>query len=538
MTTSTAGRPAPRRTGRAGRVVAAQAAVALPVAAAPYGPGAVAAAGIAAVAVCALAWLRVRQRWVSEWAAVGLAYLTRRRTLRCAPDGLCACAAPGSRLLPAELAGDDAAVLADGYGLTAVVEVGDPTGILVAGDQPLPGPAELAALAGADGPPLRGQVVLSSRPAPAARLGQAPAAASYRQLTDGQVAADARTLLTLCAPAGGWSAEELRRALSSAVRKLRQRYPALAARPLGAEALRRTLHDLAHHEPRRTGAESWAAVRSGALLQAGYLLDLPPDAASTGRLLARLRALPAVATTVALTQAPTATVRLAAPDGEALAGCARRLQEAAAAHRVRVVALDGRHRRALAATLPLGATAPAPVAAASAPAHPGPAGAALRTPRAGLMVGVNRDGVPVLVRLFRPEPTRALLVGGVAAAQLLAVRALAAGARVVVRTTRPGAWEPFARAAGAPGAEVAVTLPATPEPGGDDPLHPLLSVLDAGPVPYDLPADAAWRTQLVVRDELVAVDSATLALSDLVVLQPLRAAEADLVGAVLGLGAA
>ncbi|GHJ57103.1 hypothetical protein Nm8I071_64100 [Nonomuraea sp. TT08I-71] len=58
------------------------------------------------------------------------------------------------------------------------------------------------------------------------------------------------------------------------------------------------------------------------------------------------------------------------------------------------------------------------------------------------------------VRLFRPTTTRLLLVGGVRAAQLLALRALALGARVAVQTTRPRVWEPFVRGVGAPGGAV------------------------------------------------------------------------------------
>ncbi len=49
--------------------------------------------------------------------------------------------------------------------------------------------------------------------------------------------------------------------------------------------------------------------------------------------------------------------------------------------------------------------------------------------RRGLVLGLNRDGDPVVVRLFRPEPTRAALIGGLPCAETLVLRALAIGRR-------------------------------------------------------------------------------------------------------------
>ncbi|GGJ95636.1 hypothetical protein GCM10010123_26850 [Pilimelia anulata] len=528
MSTPTAVRPAPgRRRGiRVGQVVAAQAAVVLPIALAPYGIGAIGAGTAAAAVVIGLAWLRLRHRWLYEWLAVWAEYAGRRRTVPPGPDVPLALAAPGSRVLPAELDGETAAVLADGYGLTAVLAVGDPGRVLGATALRLPAPAELAALGGPDGPALRGQVVLGCVPA----AGGGPGAAAYRELTGGRLPAAARALVALRAPAGGWSDGELRRALSSAVRKLRRRHPELAARPLGPEALRQALAELAGHDPHRPGREGWRELRLGGLVQAGYRLRVPADPALAARLLDRLPALPAAAVTVAVSDGAHLAVRLAAADRTGLAAAGRALAALATAHRTYAVRRDGRQRAALAATLPLGG-ARLPGAA------PAPAALAPAVPAAGLLLGADRAGAPVPVRLFRPEPTRLLLVGGVGAARLLALRALAVGARVVVRTTRAAAWAPLAGAAGS--AAVTVALPGAPLPAlPPDPLHPLLTVIDAGPAAHDLPADAAWHAQAIVRDEVAAVDSATLALADLVVLQPLPPAAAALVGGVLGLGTA
>ena len=61
------------------------------------------------------------------------------------------------------------------------------------------------------------------------------------------------------------------------------------------------------------------------------------------------------------------------------------------------------------------------------------------------MLGVNRHGTPVVIRPFRAEPTRAVLIGGLRCAEMLTLRALALGAHVTVQSTRPDAWSPFLR---------------------------------------------------------------------------------------------
>jgi hypothetical protein len=168
------------------------------------------------------------------------------------------------------------------------------------------------------------------------------------------------------------------------------------------------------------------------------------------------------------------------------------------------------------------------------PADPG-----LELPSAGLMIGRNRHGQPVTVRLLRPEPTRAMLVGSVRAAQLLALRALALGGPVVIHSARPYAWESFLRAVGLPDDAIRLSPPGRPvalPPAGA--LAPQLIVVDVGALAGDLPtADGAWRTTLVLREELATADVDELARADLVILQPLPAEQAALAGTGLGLGA-
>ncbi|SDZ35925.1 type VII secretion protein EccE [Micromonospora pattaloongensis] len=548
----------PRRFGvRAGQVVATQAAVALIVAALGHGPLAVTGAALAAALLGVAAWGRLRQRWLFEWLAVAVRYVGRRHALAptTAPAALLELVAPHAQLHPADLGGDAAAVISDGDGLTALLELGDPATLLADTGETLPSAAALLPAAGGDLPPVRIQLVLSGTPAPAPRAGGGTPATSYRQLTDGRLLAQARAVLAVrVLRAEGWTEEELRRALSSVVRKVRRRLGATPARPLGEGAALRVLGELAHHDGAQPARESWPTVQLGGLLQATFRLRRWPDLRSeTGRrLVPRLLALPAAATTVSISAGPRGagadalaaelTVRIAATDPAGLALATQALRRLLAAERAETRRLDGEQLEGFAATLPLAAggggllPAPRPVSALSAGALDA---LDLTVPGAGLMIGANRHGSPVTVRLFRAETTRAVLIGGVRGAQLLALRAMALGARVVVQTARPRAWEPFVRGVSAPGETIAVIPPGRPVGGPPaTPLHPLLVVVDVGPVAADTQPGPGWQASLVVRDELTAVDLDAVSRADLVVLQPLRPDEAALAAPTLGLGEA
>jgi hypothetical protein len=294
-------------------------------------------------------------------------------------------------------------------------------------------------------------------------------------------------------------------------------------------------------------------LRVGGLAQATFRLRRWPDlrVETSRRLISRILGLPAAATTIAITagHSPTGapgtasvdlTVRLAASDNAALATASQALRKLLAMERGHAHRLDGQHLAGLAATLPLGGSLIVDV-----PGRPAEgvlfadAVGALELPigTAGLMLGHNRHGKPVVARLFRPEQTRALLVGGVPCAQLVILRAMALGARVVVQTARPQTWEPFVRGAAVPGESIAVVPPGrTLEMAPGSALHPLLVVVDVGPVGSDTRPGAGWQATLVVRDDFSAADVDLASRADLLLLQPLRPAEATLVGAALGLG--
>ncbi|BCL15245.1 hypothetical protein GCM10017556_29840 [Micromonospora sagamiensis] len=540
-------RSRPGRGVRAGQVVAAQVALALVGAALGRGVPATAGAVLVAVLLLAVAWLRFRRRWLFEWLGTATGHLTRRRVLppATAPPALLALVAPDASVHGAELAGDPAAVVGDPEGLTALLELTDPGGMLGDGERNLPDPAALLPPAGPDTPPLRIQLLLAGTPAPGPGAGGSQVATSYRQLTEGRVPGYERAVLAVRAlRVDGWSDEELRRALSGAVHKVVRRLAPVTARPLGTEAALRVLGELAHHDGGQPGRESWQVLRLGGLFQSTHRLRRWPDLRTEGgrQLVPRLLGLPASAITVSLCAGPRGggptavpvelSVRVAADTPGDLSVAEQALRRLVDGLGGEVRRLDGDQLPGLTATLPLAR------AGVGGPTTTGPLdGVVLPLGTAGLVIGANRHGGPVTLRVFRPEATRIVLVGGVRAAQLVALRAMALGARVVVQTARPRAWEPFVRGVGVPGGAVAMLPPGRP-PGGapGTPLHPLLVVVDAGPVTADAAPGPGWQATLVVRDELTPADGDALARADLAVLQPLNPAEAAVAGTALGLG--
>ena len=531
----------------AGQVVATQVALAVPVAAWAHGPSATVGAALIALAVLAAVWIRVRRRWLYQWIGLALRYRARSRTL----PGTAA-AADLLRFVAPDASIDADGVVADRRGLTALVELDDPAVVRAESPHRLPSPAALLPPDDPDLPPARMQLVVSASPAPAARLGGAPPATSYRQLTEGRVPAYERAVLAVTVlRSDGWPEPDLRRALTSLARRAGRRVTPLRARPLAGDAALRVLAELAGHGGDHPARESWAAVHLGGLLHEVYRLRRWPDlrAETARRLVPRLLSLPTTAATVAVGAGPRSgsavaadlTVRLTAGSPSHLSAAGQGMRRLLSAEGATAIRLDGEQLPGLAATLPFGAGDRRVPGRRGEPPMPAASVDVLDLPYgvAGLMVGANRHGAPVVVHLFRPDSTNAVLIGGVRAAQLVAFRAMAVGARIAVQTTRPRAWEPFVRGASAPG-DVVLLLPTGRPPDGPapDPARPLLLVVDAGPVPSGRTPGAPWQAVLVVRDDLSGADVDAVGHADLVVLQPLRTDEAMLAADALGLGEA
>ncbi|GAB1644613.1 type VII secretion protein EccE [Krasilnikovia sp. MM14-A1259] len=609
---------------RPGQLVGTQLAAVAALIGAAHGPFALAAGVALALFLLAASWLRMRGRWAFEWLAVALRFAGRCHAVPvdAAPTALLEFVAPGTHVEHMDLVGDPAALLVDAHGLTAVLELGDPGGLLAEDFPLLPAPGSLLPPSGAEHPPCRIQLVLTGVPAPTMRAGSGTAANSYRQLTEGRLLGHSRALLAVrVLHADGWSPTDLRQALSGLVRKLPKRLSPVPVRPLGAAAAIRTVAELAHDDGAGSAQESWSGLQIGGLSQATFRVHTWPEAShdTAPRLVARLLALPTTATTVALGAGPRGpldgaatidlTIRLAAADQASLGVAAQALRAALTAEGADAGRLDGEHLDGLAATLPLGGASNGPSAtlplsgAVNGRGATLPLGGARNSPRAtlplggaangrgatlplgtagtgqaanlsvgsagtgsgdavvtsrptgvghpatladgleltvavaGLMLGTNRYGDPVVARLFRPEQTRVLLVGGVRCAQLVVLRAMALGARVIVQTARPQSWEPFVRGAAVPGESIALIPPgrAAEVPPGSA-LHPLLVVVDVGPVGADSRPGAGFQATLVVRDEVGPADVDVATRADLLVLQPLRPDEAAVLGPALGLG--
>ncbi|WP_344652035.1 hypothetical protein [Cryptosporangium japonicum] len=187
----------------------------------------------------------------------------------------------------------------------------------------------------------------------------------------------------------------------------------------------------------------------------------------------------------------------------------------------------------------------------------------LRVGGDGVVLG-HQQSAPLSVRLFRSAHTRALFVGSPACAQLIAYRALATGAHVIVNTARPRVWAPIAAhgaliqpfdahpetADGLPvppfdtHSETADGLPVPPTHNGEPDLtnqdtrnkptpeaahrtQPLLYINDA-PTPPDLPT-TPWTTVLTIREALTPRETTLIDHADLLLLQPLTPQETALI---------
>lgn len=147
----------------------------------------------------------------------------------------------------------------------------------------------------------------------------------------------------------------------------------------------------------------------------------------------------------------------------------------------------------------------------------------------GVVLGSDQRGGAVQVHLFRPEPSRLALVGGLYLARQLVLRAAATGARVVVATGRPPAWAAVLRAFDNVAVQIRGLAPA-PMPRATQEA-PVLVVQDSGAVPQELyPARSPWQAAVYVLPYLHPQVGANATDADLVLLQRLPVAQAQLAG--------
>lgn len=163
---------------------------------------------------------------------------------------------------------------------------------------------------------------------------------------------------------------------------------------------------------------------------------------------------------------------------------------------------------------------------------------ALHTGRSGLVVGVNRDNVPIALQVFRPEPTLVAAISSLAFTQIIAFRAMAVGAHVAIKTNRPARWEIFGA--------IEATLPGSAtllDPVGvsnevGTPYRPLLIVQDQGGnvgSTVDLASTSPWSATLTLVEDLTRWSLPIAANAHHLLMQPLTTYEASLVGGIPGL---
>ncbi|WP_335938170.1 hypothetical protein [Streptomyces sp. PTD5-9] len=157
----------------------------------------------------------------------------------------------------------------------------------------------------------------------------------------------------------------------------------------------------------------------------------------------------------------------------------------------------------------------------------------------GMVIGVDAQGRPAVLGVNRPTPYDVTLIGGLWTAQVLALRAAATGARIVVETGRAPAWTGLAHAAG--GGQPCVTLHDVGRvpPQGPSAGSPVVVVRDCGMrPPRGRVVSAPWQSVLTLLPYLSPVAPRLMEKSALVGVQRVSPDEAARIGRILHLPAA
>ena len=159
---------------------------------------------------------------------------------------------------------------------------------------------------------------------------------------------------------------------------------------------------------------------------------------------------------------------------------------------------------------------------------------------AGVVIGREHAGELAPVRLFRPEPTRVVVVGGSWVAHLLVFRCMANDAQVTVTTSSPARWNAFRQRVAA-GDELVVEAAGaaapivTHAPTG----QPALYVTDVGPAGAERDEQQhAWACHLTRLPTLTTAGLTAVADAQVVVVSRLGEPEADLLTTSARLGSA
>ena len=146
----------------------------------------------------------------------------------------------------------------------------------------------------------------------------------------------------------------------------------------------------------------------------------------------------------------------------------------------------------------------------------------------GVVIGTDQGSRPAVLGMFKPKSVDIALIGGSYLAQVLALRATATGARVVVETARPQLWSSLAQNAGG-GQQVIAVVPVRRVGNlGATAASPVLLLRDAGARPPRSSAPKTpWVTTLTLLPFLDPGYSGHLITSDYVTLQQVSPQEAE-----------
>jgi hypothetical protein len=157
----------------------------------------------------------------------------------------------------------------------------------------------------------------------------------------------------------------------------------------------------------------------------------------------------------------------------------------------------------------------------------------------GTVIGVDAEGRPAVLGLNRPAPYDVTLIGGLWTAQVLALRAAATGARIVVETGRAHAWATLAQAAG--GGQPCISLHDVGRvpPQGASAGSPVVVVRDCGMrPPRGRVVSGPWQSVLTLLPYLSPVAPRLIEKSSLVGIQRVSPDEAAQIGRIAHLSAA
>lgn len=155
----------------------------------------------------------------------------------------------------------------------------------------------------------------------------------------------------------------------------------------------------------------------------------------------------------------------------------------------------------------------------------------------GVVIGTDPNNRPAVLGLFRPRAVDAALVGGSYLAQLIALRAVATGARIVIETARPELWSALAQNAGGGQPVVAIVPVRRVGALGAAAASPVLLIRDCGARPPRLAQPKTpWQTTLTLLPFLDSAYAGQLVGADLVALQRISPQEAQLAARVIRLG--